>query len=131
MEDNFQEKVDVVDSYQSKSNAINDYRTKYDGRRDVITWGPKKQPIEIIVKQTGNERKTFLNLGGADEIPVLNGNDEDQINALIDEFVSSATQINEMYKDIHMSRLELNNLNEPSKPPKSYFVVTGEIRQQL
>jgi hypothetical protein len=121
--------------YESKDVAIERYREKYAGARDILRWGELQQPIEIIYDKS--QGQTFINLGGVSEIKI-EGNGDDDINKAVQEFAKSTPDISSRYEDIHPSRLQRKPLKEPQNSnlypdgwfEKSYFVITGKVKQK-
>lgn len=120
--------MNTLVGFETEAKAIEKYEASHDGR-GIVRWGPLKQPIKVIVKQVENQTRTFLDLGGADLLPVR-GNDDDDItdavsmlqNVKPDEFVPGS---------IHVSRLNLRHLSDPKKiPDKNIFVLTGGLKSK-
>ncbi len=117
------------DSYESKEEAVNRYNTSKNGEREVILYGNQNKPVEILVNETTIGKRTFIKFGDA-EVLVAGGNEDDDVDNSLRENIKLFPTIPQKYEDVHVSRLELNNIVDKFAIPRSYFVVTGRIKPQ-
>ena len=82
--------------FETRKSAVARYKREHSGIRDIVTWGPNDQPVEIQVEQSDGDTRTFLNLGGADRIPVQ-GNDDDDVATAVQRLAEVTPMISSRF----------------------------------